>query len=293
MSTGKGVREGQTDLALPGEAMELLDPGAGYTAFEDAIVLLGVDVEGLLVEGGVILDLVDGGVVVAVLGFWVVEEEIVGGDGGGDGRRLRRRLAGGVGGELGGVVWVGVEVVEMGLGMGICRGESARANNRESARRTVVVIRILVEEMIDGIHLLLVTGRGVVAADWPSVGLSPPSEPAIGPLPRSAPRAFFLSATMDSKLQVPLPSLSLPSAHLLPSPAKPSRSSTSRTSSQRPPSPSPASQTSPTSSPASSPPPPPSTSTTPSSHPQSPPRLPSGPPRPHTARSPRRLPSRP
>lgn len=139
MSMGKGVREGKTDLALPGEAMELLDPGAGYTAFEDAIVLLGVDVEGLLVEGGVILDLVDGGVVVAVLGFWVVEEEIVGGglgDGGGHGRRLRRRLAGGVRrvvGVLGGVVWLGVEVVEMGLGMGICRGESVRAGERESA----------------------------------------------------------------------------------------------------------------------------------------------------------------
>ena len=38
--------------------MKLLKPGASYTPFEDAIVLLRVDVEGLLVERWIVLDLV-------------------------------------------------------------------------------------------------------------------------------------------------------------------------------------------------------------------------------------------
>jgi hypothetical protein len=36
-------------LALPGEAMDLFETSAGYSAFEDAKVLLCIDVEGLIV----------------------------------------------------------------------------------------------------------------------------------------------------------------------------------------------------------------------------------------------------
>lgn len=50
-----------TNLSLPRQPVKLLKPGASYTPFEDAIVLLGVDVEGLLVEGWIVLDLVDMG----------------------------------------------------------------------------------------------------------------------------------------------------------------------------------------------------------------------------------------
>lgn len=68
--------------------MELLEPGAGYSPFEDAVVLLCIDVERLLVKRGVILDLVDGLFWVAMVGVVMKKEAVrrVGGRG-------RRRLA--------------------------------------------------------------------------------------------------------------------------------------------------------------------------------------------------------
>lgn len=70
-------------LSLPGEPVKLFEPGACNAPFEDAIVLFRIDIKGLLIEGGIILDLVNGGLGVALvlgLGFWrmlVVEEETV------------------------------------------------------------------------------------------------------------------------------------------------------------------------------------------------------------------------
>ena len=113
--------------------MKLLKPGASYTPFEDAIVLLRVDVEGLLVERWIVLDLVDMGLrltLVAGVGVrlrlclllrgLVVKEDAMGG--GRDGRRRRRLVRGRLARLMGRgllllllLLLLGVEVVEVGL----------------------------------------------------------------------------------------------------------------------------------------------------------------------------------
>ncbi len=73
--------ETETHLSLPGEPVHLFETSPGYTPFEDAIVLLCVDVQGLLVDGLVILDLVYWGIWFAVvlrLGVLVLYEKRLG-----------------------------------------------------------------------------------------------------------------------------------------------------------------------------------------------------------------------
>jgi len=150
--------------------MELLEPGASYSPFEDAVVLLCIDVERLLVERGVILDLVDGLFWVAMVGV-VVKKEAVRRVGGGGRRRLARvvrvllmLLL------LGLVLLLGVlllllmrglvEVVEMVILRVFCVREVRRWEREKGRRRTVLGVVSGIEDVINVIHV-------AQSCDWP------------------------------------------------------------------------------------------------------------------------------
>ena len=101
--------------------MHLLEPGSGYATLEDAIVLLGVNVERLLVNGRVVLDLIDRGIGVSlVLRMWILllglllDEEVMRGiwNGSGYGGGVTWRWLPGV---MSRGRMVGVEVVDVVL----------------------------------------------------------------------------------------------------------------------------------------------------------------------------------
>ena len=55
------------DLSLPGEPMDLFEPGPCYASFENTVILLCIDVERFFVDWIVIVNLVYGGILITML----------------------------------------------------------------------------------------------------------------------------------------------------------------------------------------------------------------------------------
>ena len=71
--------DGETDLSLLCEFMNLLETCAGDTPLKDAVILLGIHVEGFFVHGGVILDLIYGRIRLSrLLRLWVLLRRCLG-----------------------------------------------------------------------------------------------------------------------------------------------------------------------------------------------------------------------
>ena len=146
--------EQETHLALLGEPVHLFEAGPGDPTLENAVVLLRVHVQRLLVDGGVILDLIYGWVLLAGL-LWLLLVVLLGDRGRevlllekevgrvrdrrGCGGRAGRRMPGSMGvlvgegvcvrvlvGEWLGVLELGVRLVVLGVVLAVVEGVEGR-----------------------------------------------------------------------------------------------------------------------------------------------------------------------